>query len=101
MAAQTPLPERGRQLHCDSCGRPVSETTHTRSDYRVDFYSMHTGEVEESSMSVDDGDRSVVYQKLIRPVEILTCADCYRDPKKRPRLDREFRPETVEQEVRS
>ena len=100
MAAHTRLPERGRPLQCDSCGRPVSETTHTRTDYRVDFYSMHTGEVEPASIRVDDGDRSVVYQKLIRPVEIVTCADCYRDPKNRHRLDREFRPEAVEQEVR-
>jgi hypothetical protein len=99
MAAQTPSPERGRQLHCDSCGRPVCETTHTRGDYRVDFYSMHTGDVEAASMSVDDGDRTVVYQKLIRAVEIVICADCYRDPAKRDRREKDFRPEIVEQGV--
>jgi hypothetical protein len=62
---------------------------------------MHTGEVEPCSMSVDDGDRTVVYQKLVRAIEIVTCADCYRDPEKRDRRDKEFRPETVEQGVRT
>jgi hypothetical protein len=99
MAAQTPLPERGRQLRCDHCGRGVCETSHTRGDYRVDFYSMHTGDVEECSMSLDDGERTRVYQKLLRPVEIVTCSDCYRDPEMRRRREREFRREGAEQGV--
>jgi len=99
MAAQTPLPERGRQLRCDHCGRPVCETKHTRSEYRVDYYLMHSGDVEPCSMSLDDGERTLVFQKLVRAVEIVTCADCYRDPDTRHRREAEFRPESVGREV--
>jgi hypothetical protein len=67
----------------------------------VDFYSMHTGDVEACSMSVDEGDRTVVFQKLVRAVEIVTCADCYRNPEMQDRRERKFRPETFEQEVRA
>lgn len=44
-------------------------------------------------MSVDDGERTLVYQKLVRAVEIVACADCYRDPETRLRREKDFRPE--------
>ena len=88
--APAPHPARPR---CGHCGRPVHETWHTRTSYRVDYYSMHTGEVEEATLSKHDGDEVITYLKLIRPVEVVSCADCYRQPAVRKERERLFRPE--------
>jgi hypothetical protein len=83
------------RLRCSHCGRPVRETLHTRSSYCVDYYSMHTGSVELSSVSRHDSDETFSYLKLIDAAEIISCADCYRDPRVRRERERLFRPECV------
>jgi len=52
---------------------------HTRSTYRVDYYTLHTGDVEPTTMARSDDPSDVVtVMRLVRAFEILTCADCYR-----------------------
>src|SRR6185369_4632516 len=79
-------------LRCDHCGRPVRETQHTRTGYQVDYYSMHTGDVEETTVTGDD-EKPLTFQKLLRGIEVITCADCYSRPGIRAERDHRFWPE--------
>jgi hypothetical protein len=90
-------PAHRTNLRCEHCGRAVAETTHTRSDYRVDYYSLATGDVEPCTLTSEDGQYRITFQKLIRPFEMVTCVDCYRDPGVRRDRERRFRPEGEEQ----
>lgn len=76
----------------------MSETRHTRTSYRVDFYEMHTGEVEPCSLLIDEGERSFSFLRLLIPQEVVTCADCYRDAAVQRERERRFYPERVERE---
>lgn len=82
--------------HCHHCGRPVSETVHTRIDYRVDYYTLHTGDAEPVTLArADDAVPPVTVWRLLRGVEIVTCADCYRRPAVRRERETLFRPEVA------
>ena len=64
--------------HCHHCGRLVRETTHTRLSYSVDGFALHTGETEEAMVRRSDSDEiALVYRRLVRPVVVHTCRDCY------------------------
>lgn len=67
---------------------------HTRSAYRVDYYTLYTGDVEATTMarSEDPGD-VVTVMRLIRAAEICTCVDCYRQPRVRRHRELLFRSE--------
>ena len=81
-------------LRCHHCGREVSETTHTRSAYQVDYYLLHTGEVEPITIQrTDDPAGSISALKLLRGTTIVTCADCYRQPQVQQERELLFRPE--------
>ena len=80
-------------LRCSHCGRVVQETQHTRMDYAVDYYSLHTGAVETCSLVAEDGERRLTYQRLLSAEEVITCADCYRDPSVRHERELRFRAE--------
>jgi hypothetical protein len=80
-------------LACTHCGRPVCETQHTRTGYRVDYYSMHCGPVEAVTLAADDERPALTFQKLLSAMEIVTCADCYRDPSVQAERNRQFWPE--------
>lgn len=82
-------------LRCTHCGRAVKETSHTRSSYTVDYYSLHTGDVEPLLVKVDEDEPPLVFQRVVNAFEVITCADCYRDPAIREERERRFRPETV------
>src|SRR5436309_11627683 len=83
-------------LRCSHCGREVTETVHTRSSYRVDYYALHTGEVEPVTMARGDETMPLVtVLKLLRPSEVVTCADCYRRADVRAERESLFRPEVV------
>jgi hypothetical protein len=69
---------------CRHCGRAVGETTHGRATYAVDAFALHTGETEDAVFRRADGDE-VPYRRLVRPVLLLTCADCYADAARRGR----------------
>ena len=86
-------PEPGIEARCNHCGRVVRETVHTRSQYRVDYYELHTGEVEESTLKHGEDGQVQVYQRLRVPETITTCADCYRDPNVRDEREHRYRPE--------
>jgi hypothetical protein len=83
-------------LHCIHCGREVGETMHMRSSYRVDYYSLHTGDVEPATVARhDDPTESMTVLRLIRPVDVFTCVECYRKPSIRDERELTFRPELV------
>ncbi|MFQ5665081.1 MAG: hypothetical protein ACE5I7_01490 [Candidatus Binatia bacterium] len=82
-------------LRCHHCGREVAETMHTRSSYRVDYYALHTGEVEAATMVRGDDAQAVSVLKLLRVTDFVTCADCYRRPEIRSERELLFRPERV------
>lgn len=82
------------QLRCHHCGREVAETVHTRSTYRVDYYALHTGDVEPTTMArSDDPADLMTVMRLVRPIEIFTCVDCYRRPSVRRERELLFRTE--------
>jgi hypothetical protein len=78
-------------LHCSHCGRAVAETMHTRAAYRVGYYSLHTGDVEPTTIQHED--ETVTVLKLLTRRDVVTCADCYRQPRVRLERDVLFRPE--------
>jgi hypothetical protein len=79
---------------CYHCGREVAETTHTRSAYRVDYYALHTGDVEPTTMARSDDPSDVVtVMRLVHAIEIFTCVDCYRQPQVRRERELLFRSE--------
>lgn len=90
--AVSDVPEQRLAPRCDHCGRAVQETCHTATSYLVDYYSLHTGEVEESSLTTESGAR-VSFFKLLAPVEIITCATCYESAAVRREREQRFRPE--------
>jgi hypothetical protein len=85
-------------LRCDHCGRVVHETIHTRSDYHVDYYSLHTGDVELCSLVSDDGEPRA-FQRLIRRFDLVTCVDCYRSRAVQREREMKFRPELAQGDV--
>src|SRR5262245_58895049 len=81
---------------CTHCGRAVAETVHTRSSYRVDFYVLYTGSVEPMTLARrDDTLAPVTVLKLLEANEVVTCADCYREPQVRAERELLFRPENA------
>lgn len=92
--ARDSSPAHRTNLRCEHCGRAVVETTHTRNAYRVDYYSLATGDVEPCTLTSEDGQYRITFQKVIRPFEVVTCIDCYGDPEVRRDRERRFRPES-------
>jgi hypothetical protein len=83
-------------LRCTHCGREVGETVHTRSSYRVDYYALHTGEVEPMTLTrTADTTPLVTFLKLLRANEVVTCSECYRRPQIRQERELLFRPELM------
>lgn len=81
-------------LRCHHCGREVGGTVHTRTSYRVDYYGLHTGDVEPTTMARSDDPSDVVtVMRLVRAVEVFTCIDCYRKPAVRRQRELLFRTE--------
>ena len=81
-------------LRCTHCGREVTETMHTRASYRVDYYALHTGDVEPMTLAPTDDSRPLLTVfKLLRASDVLTCVDCYRQPQVRQQRELLFRPE--------
>jgi hypothetical protein len=79
---------------CHHCGGEVAETVHTRTTYRVGYYSLHTGDVEPVELIREDDPSTVVtVLRLIRPYDVFTCTRCFGDPAVRGERERLFRPE--------
>jgi hypothetical protein len=71
---------------CHQCGRTVGETTHGRGIYRVDGFALYTGETEEAVIRRAETDEApIVYRRMVHPVVLVTCVDCYADPARRGR----------------
>ena len=81
-------------LRCTHCRREVAETLHTRSSYHVDYYQLHTGDVQPTTVARPDDPAGVItILKLSRVNVVVTCADCYRQPNVRQERELLFRPE--------
>ncbi len=80
-------------LRCSHCGRPVRETEHTRTSYRVDYYTLHSGHGELCSIGGDDRQHAITYIRLFDRFDVVTCVECYRQPAVRADRDRQFQPE--------
>ncbi|MBI3783199.1 MAG: hypothetical protein HY270_07345 [Deltaproteobacteria bacterium] len=74
----------------------VRDTVHTRTGYRVDFYGLHTGDVEPVQMQHGDEGETITILRLIRPYEVFTCVDCYAQADVQEERERLFRPENLE-----
>jgi hypothetical protein len=87
----------GSGLHCRHCGREVQETRHLRGGYRVDYYTLHTGDAEPVLVAQPDAAAPpVTVWRLLRAINIVTCVECYRLPEIRREREALFRPETAE-----
>jgi hypothetical protein len=74
----------GSTVACRHCGRVVGGTVHTRTSYVVDGFVLHTGPSEPAVGRRSAYDEvGFVYQRLLRPVTLVTCADCWADPVRR------------------
>jgi hypothetical protein len=75
-------------MQCFHCGREVVGTIHRPKSYQVDYYRLHTGQSELDFLVNPKPDAPPLrYLRLIHPIDILTCVDCYARPEIRRRLD--------------
>jgi hypothetical protein len=86
-------------LRCDHCGRAVHETLHTRTSYRVDYYTLHSGHGELCTVAGDEHHHPLTYVRLVDRFDVITCADCYREGAVQAERDRQFQPEREPSEV--
>jgi hypothetical protein len=78
-------------MQCTHCGREVRATIHTQTTYAVDYYLLHTGTTEWATLVSAKPDAPPFrYLKLINPVTIITCTQCYADPVIRQILEDDF-----------
>ena len=78
-------------MQCFHCDREVRETIHTQKSYSVDYYRLHTGNTEWAFFINPKEDAPPLrYLKLIQPIDIFTCVQCYARPDIRQRLDDDF-----------
>jgi hypothetical protein len=93
MTAREPPRPAEPPLRCDHCGRQVRETEHTRTTYRVDYYTVHSGNGEVCSFAADEGQRGATYVKLIDRFDVVTCVECYGQASVQYERERRFHPE--------
>jgi hypothetical protein len=78
-------------MQCYHCGREVQGTTHTQKSYRVDYYLLHTGYTQwEYFLNSKPDAPPLRYLKLIQPIDVLTCIQCYGRAEIRQLLDDDF-----------
>jgi hypothetical protein len=65
---------------CSRCGAAVQETRHTRTDYVVGYYVLHTGPIAEASIRRGDDEAPLSYLRLLDVVEIVSCPRCFAEP---------------------
>lgn len=85
-----------QSLRCDHCGRAVRGTQHTRTDYRVDYYALHSGRGEPCALVGDYGHHDASYIRLLDHYDVISCAQCYRLPAVQAERERRFHPEAGE-----
>jgi hypothetical protein len=78
-------------MQCFHCGRAVRETIHTQKSYKVDYYLLHTGYSEWSFFINPKQDALPLrYLRLIQPLDIITCVQCYDQPYIRQKIEDDF-----------
>ena len=75
-------------MQCFHCRREVSLTIHKPKGYQVDYYRLHTGYTEVDYLVNPKTDAPPLrYLRLIHPIDIFTCVECYARPDIRRQLD--------------
>ena len=69
-------------------------TQHTRSDYRVDYYALHSGHGELCALVGDYGHRDTTYVRLLDHYDVISCAQCYPLAVVQAERERRFHPES-------
>jgi hypothetical protein len=78
-------------MQCYHCAREVQGTSHTQKTYRVDYYLLHTGHGQwEYFLNLKPDTPPLRYLKLIQPIDVLTCIQCYARAEIRQLLDDDF-----------
>ncbi len=81
-------------MQCSHCGREVKATVHAREEdpgYRVDYYLLLTGDLEEVSIKNPRDESDVMeFYKLKNPRRVITCSDCLGKKEVSGELDRLF-----------
>lgn len=78
-------------MQCYHCGREVQGTSHSQKTYKVDYYLLHTGYSQwDYLLSSKPDTLPLRYLKLIRPIDVLTCIQCYARGEIRQLLDDDF-----------
>jgi len=69
---------------CNRCGAAVEGTRHTRTDYVVGYYLLHTGPTSEATVRRGgDDEMPVNYLRLLDVEEIVCCPRCFGEPEVR------------------
>ena len=68
---------------CSRCGAAVEGTRHTRTDYVVGYYILHTGPTGEATIRRGDDEMPLTYLRLLDVVEIVSCPRCFGEPEVR------------------
>src|SRR5262249_61139520 len=62
-------------------GGPAGENPrHTRTDYVVGYYLLHTGPTGEGTLRRRDDEAPVSYLRVLDVVEIVSCPRCFGEP---------------------
>ena len=78
-------------MRCYHCGREVFATVHSQKSYRVDYYLLHTGHAQwDYFVNPKQAALPIRYLKLIQPIDVLTCVQCYARTEIRQLLDDDF-----------
>jgi hypothetical protein len=78
-------------MQCYHCGREVFGTLHTQRTFKVDFYLLHTGQTElEFFFNPKQDAPPLKYRRLIHPIDVFTCVQCYARPEIRRLLEDDF-----------
>jgi hypothetical protein len=46
----------------------------------VGFYLLHTGPTGEASVRRRDDEAPITYRRLLEPIEVVSCAECFTRP---------------------
>src|SRR5256885_4165171 len=69
---------------CNRCGAAAGGTRHTRADYVVGYYLLHTGPTSEATIRRGrDDEMPVTYRRLLDVVEFVSCPRCFGEPELR------------------